>query len=82
MFRHVAITRDRDGAGMDCAAHVEELRFFPIQVCDIDDSSADFGQLPRLEAVLLPGDVLCLPKRWWHHVAALDASLSVSFWYM
>jgi hypothetical protein len=32
-----------------------------------------------LRAVLHPGDAIFLPVGWWHHVRALDASVSVSF---
>ncbi|MDC0673215.1 cupin-like domain-containing protein [Nannocystis radixulma] len=32
-----------------------------------------------LDEVLLPGEALFLPVGWWHHVRALDLSISVAF---
>ncbi|MDC0722062.1 cupin-like domain-containing protein [Nannocystis bainbridge] len=32
-----------------------------------------------LDLVLLPGEALFLPVGWWHHVRALDVSISVAF---
>lgn len=29
---------------------------------------------------LEPGDVLYVPKHWWHFVEAVDTSLSVNVW--
>ncbi len=30
--------------------------------------------------VLLPGDVLFVPRHWWHHVTNLELSVSVNTW--
>lgn len=35
----------------------------------------------RLEVTLEAGEVLFLPALWWHHVRALEVSLSVNFWW-
>jgi lysine-specific demethylase 8 len=36
---------------------------------------------PALECVLHPGDVLVIPKKWWHHVRSLDTSVSANVWW-
>jgi len=35
----------------------------------------------RLECFLQPGDLLYIPKRWWHHVRSIDTSASVNVWW-
>ncbi|SFW16467.1 cupin-like domain-containing protein [Cellulophaga fucicola] len=38
----------------------------------------NFKNVPFYKVVLQPGDVLFLPKKWWHYVQALDSSISIS----
>ncbi len=33
---------------------------------------------PLLQAYLEPGDVLYIPKNWWHYVMSFEPSLSIS----
>jgi hypothetical protein len=36
---------------------------------------------PRRECILLPGDLLYIPAKWWHHVRSIDTSASVNVWW-
>jgi len=38
-----------------------------------------FRDVQMLEVVLEPGEALFLPVGWWHHVRALDVSITVTF---
>lgn len=40
-----------------------------------------FGRATLLEARLDPGDVLYLPKGWWHYFASSERSISLSCWH-
>ena len=41
---------------------------------------ADFAAQVRHTCTLGEGDLLFIPKGWWHHVRAVDVSVSVNFW--
>lgn len=41
-----------------------------------------FAQTPFLECKLEPGDMLFIPKKFWHYVRALSPSWSVSYWWV
>jgi hypothetical protein len=51
---------------------------------DVDAEKPDLSQYPLYRFVasdlidLYPGDTLFIPSGWWHHVRALDISISVS----
>ncbi|KAI0899647.1 Clavaminate synthase-like protein [Annulohypoxylon nitens] len=40
-----------------------------------------FKDIPFLDCILEPGDVLYIPIGWWHYVRGLSVSFSVSFWW-
>lgn len=52
---------------------------------DVDCEKPDLRRYPRfrdatiIDIVLEPGEVLFMPVGWWHHVRALDVSMSISF---
>eukprot|EP01134_Creolimax_fragrantissima_P005311 CFRG5311T1 len=53
----------------------------------LDIRSPDLESYPLYEdalamhAVLEPGDMLFLPKSWWHYVESMSTSFSVNFWF-
>jgi hypothetical protein len=52
---------------------------------DVDAENPDpvrhprFSEATRIELVLEPGEVFFMPVGWWHHVRALDVSITVTF---
>jgi ribosomal protein L16 Arg81 hydroxylase len=38
-----------------------------------------FRKAKPIEITVAPGEVLFIPIGWWHHVRALDLSISISF---
>ncbi len=55
--------------------------------CRVDVEHPDYDRFPRLRdaemlvADLGPGDVVYIPRGWWHHVRSLEPSISVNFWW-
>lgn len=43
--------------------------------------AAEFRDIPFVDCILDPGDVLYIPIGWWHYVRGLSVSFSVSFWW-
>lgn len=52
----------------------------------VDPAKMDWKRYPRLREarmyldVIHPGEVLCLPKGWWHYLAALELSINATCW--
>ncbi|KAI0597847.1 hypothetical protein F4775DRAFT_602029 [Biscogniauxia sp. FL1348] len=40
-----------------------------------------FSEIPFVDCILEPGDLLYIPVGWWHYVRGLSVSFSVSFWW-
>jgi [protein]-arginine 3-hydroxylase / protease len=55
--------------------------------CRVDIEHPDYAHFPRLREAemfvgeLGPGDVIYVPRGWWHHVRTLELSISVNFWW-
>jgi hypothetical protein len=53
--------------------------------CSIDPENPDLDAFPefagvsRKEAIVSPGEALFIPVSWWHHVRALEVSISIAF---
>ncbi len=52
---------------------------------DVDCENPDLARYPKfrdatfIDLLIEPGEVLFIPVGWWHHVRALDVSMTVSF---
>ncbi|KAI9349992.1 hypothetical protein DFJ73DRAFT_832677 [Zopfochytrium polystomum] len=74
-------------------APTETERVYPHEEEMLRNSSRVDAENPDLEAfplfaeadyedcIVEPGDLLFIPKGWWHYVRSLEVSFSVSFWY-
>jgi hypothetical protein len=53
----------------------------------LDAEHPDYERFPRfrgvrrLEFEVEPGEVLYIPRMWWHQVRSLDVSASINFWF-
>jgi len=60
-------------------------RCIPLTSCacwvQLDPWDAELANVPCWDADVRGGEALYIPRRWWHAVAALSASLSVSYWW-
>eukprot|EP00039_Didymoeca_costata_P005960 m.86178 g.86178 ORF g.86178 m.86178 type:complete len:179 (-) comp13047_c0_seq2:29-565(-) len=43
---------------------------------------SEFRNAKGVEATLEPGDVLYIPRTWFHHIISLDHTVSVNFWFL
>ena len=68
--RCVLFSPDDSAALYDGAVNPDEPEFerFPL-----------FRNATAYECILEPGELLFIPYRWWHHVVALDNSITVNY---
>ncbi len=69
----------------------EGSRLYPfpgnIEKSRIDIEHPDFAKFPRLrhsrfqQARLQKGELLFIPRMWWHFVRSLEPSLSINYWF-
>lgn len=73
-------------------ARQEEMRhLYPFSDCHtksrVDPENPDLKAFPRYSNVTLwetevgPGDILFIPKAWWHYLSSIGTSISVNAWY-
>ncbi|XP_028403625.1 HSPB1-associated protein 1-like isoform X2 [Dendronephthya gigantea] len=59
----------------------ESSVFSPVNFRDPDhDKFPKFENATCYEVILEPGDVLFVPKHWWHYVECLETAISVNTW--
>lgn len=57
------------------------------QVSRVDAEAPDYDAYPKfrrarpLTLVLEPGELLYLPRRWWHQMRSIDFSASLNYWW-
>jgi hypothetical protein len=62
--------------------NLKKWNFSPVDVESPDlEKFPLFAKATPFKAVLEPGEVLFIPRPWWHHVRALDTSISLNFWW-
>ncbi|CAE8683930.1 unnamed protein product, partial [Polarella glacialis] len=56
--------------------------FSPVRIEKPDlEAHPNFADAPYLETILGPGDMLFIPRHWWHYIRSLTTSVSVNFWF-
>jgi ribosomal protein L16 Arg81 hydroxylase len=52
-----------------------------VEAPDAAEHFPAFANAKPFDTVLGPGDVLFIPRGWWHYVRSLTPSFSVNFWF-
>ena len=61
--------------------NTSDIDIFFASANEIKEEFPEFQKANGLEILLTPGDVLYLPKKYWHGVVSLSTSISVSSWW-
>ena len=67
------------------ASEIDLVYNYYTNYSQVDCEKPNYEQFPRfrdatlIDFELAPGEILFVPVGWWHHVRALDWSISVSF---
>lgn len=57
--------------------------FSPIDVMSVDyKKHPKFKNVKMYQVVLSPGDMLYIPKGWWHDIRSLEKSISINLWWI
>jgi lysine-specific demethylase 8 len=71
----------------ECSSFLYPCREPMANNSQVDIDRVDYSAFPLfkesavIDIVLREGEMLYLPKGWWHHVVSLTKSISVSFWW-
>lgn len=68
------------GSSVDATLGQGNVSGVDVEHPDLDAHPAFAGAV-RHDAVLGPGDMLFIPKGWWHYLRALTTSFSINFWF-
>lgn len=73
------------------AAPDQARRLYPIkdmfEKSSVDPEAPDYRAHPRfrdavlMEETLAPGEILFIPRLWWHYLRSLEPSISLNHWY-
>jgi hypothetical protein len=72
--------------GPESPSNLYPIRANPMK-SPVDPAKVDWGRFPRVRKahvyidVLGPGELLFLPRRWWHYLAALELSINATCWF-
>ena len=55
--------------------------FNPEEPLDIDKYPLAVDLPPSLECTLAAGDLLYIPKKWWHYIRTVETSISINCWW-
>lgn len=85
-YKDQKFDRDRLDTWHYAGLNGEQYNTSPIDILkdrsEIIEKYPMFENAPTaIECVIYPGDLLYIPKRWWHHVTSLDTAISVNVWW-